>query len=105
MCIHKNNNNTSSSSNLLSQVYNDFHTAVSAFQDVPYDIMDIRARRFDDDFYEFRCKIKELERRLGSAITQVMLVVCVCVCVCVGGWWCCVALKRMHTHFLLKKDY
>ena len=30
-----------------------------------YDIMDIEKRQFDDDFYKFRCRIKELERRLG----------------------------------------
>ncbi len=32
--------------------------------------MDIGAKNFDDDFYEFRTKIKELERRLASVITQ-----------------------------------
>ena len=32
--------------------------------------MNIAAREFDDDFYIFRSKIKELERRLASVITQ-----------------------------------
>ena len=32
--------------------------------------MDINEKSFDDDFYEFRSKIKELERRLASVITQ-----------------------------------
>lgn len=32
--------------------------------------MDIEIKQFDDDFYEFRSKIKELERRLASVITQ-----------------------------------
>ena len=32
--------------------------------------MDISNRRFDDDFYKFRCRIKELERRLASVLTQ-----------------------------------
>jgi dynein heavy chain len=31
--------------------------------------MDINEKSFDDDFYEFRSKIKELERRLASVIT------------------------------------
>jgi len=31
--------------------------------------MDINEKNFDDDFYEFRNKIKELERRLASVIT------------------------------------
>jgi dynein heavy chain len=30
--------------------------------------MDIDKREFDDDFYDFRSKIKELERRLDSVI-------------------------------------
>ena len=32
--------------------------------------MDISKKQFDDDFYDFRSKIKELERRLASVITQ-----------------------------------
>lgn len=40
------------------------------FTKVVYDIMDISKKEFDDDFYEFRSKIKELERRLASVITQ-----------------------------------
>jgi dynein heavy chain len=32
--------------------------------------MDILQKDFDDDFYKFRSKIKELERRLASVITQ-----------------------------------
>lgn len=54
----------------VQQIYSDFLAAVVAFQNVPYDIMDVGATQFDDDFYEFRCKIKELERRLGSVLTQ-----------------------------------
>jgi dynein heavy chain len=36
---------------------------------VKYDIMDIEQRAFDDDFYTFRQRIKELERRLASILT------------------------------------
>jgi dynein heavy chain len=32
--------------------------------------MNIAEKQFDDDFYEFQSKIKELERRLASVITQ-----------------------------------
>ena len=32
--------------------------------------MNIEERRFDDDFYKFRQRIKELERRLASILTQ-----------------------------------
>ena len=52
------------------QIYSDFMSAVQMFQNVDYDIMEINAKAFDDDFYDFRCKIKELERRLGSVLTQ-----------------------------------
>jgi hypothetical protein len=31
--------------------------------------MDIDIKNFDEDFYGFRAKIKELERRLASVIT------------------------------------
>jgi dynein heavy chain len=36
---------------------------------VTYDIMDIEKREFDDDFFKFRQRIKELERRLASVLT------------------------------------
>jgi dynein heavy chain len=32
--------------------------------------MNIEMRAFDDDFYRFRQKIKELERRIASILTQ-----------------------------------
>ena len=54
----------------VQQTYNDFQNAVLSIQNVKYDIMNVNAKQFDDDFYEFRCKIKELERRLGSVLTQ-----------------------------------
>lgn len=40
------------------------------FLQADYDIMDITERQFDDDFYKFRQRIKELERRLASTLTQ-----------------------------------
>ena len=53
----------------IKQIYEDFQNAVAKFKVVPYDIMDVSARKFDDDFYEFRCTIKELERRLGAVVS------------------------------------
>jgi dynein heavy chain, axonemal len=53
----------------IKQIYEDFQTAVTKFKSVPYDIMDVGAKEFDDDFYEFRCTIKELERRLGAVVS------------------------------------
>jgi dynein heavy chain len=53
----------------IKQIYEDFHHSVAKFKAVPYDIMDVGAKAFDDDFYEFRCSIKELERRLGAVVS------------------------------------
>jgi dynein heavy chain len=52
------------------QVYADFLEALAMFQGLEYDILDVEISAFDDDFYKFRCTIKELERRLGAVITQ-----------------------------------
>jgi len=51
-------------------IHPDFMAAVELFQGVPYDILDIDEDRFDDDYYDFRCTVKELERRLSSVLTQ-----------------------------------
>lgn len=51
-------------------ILHEFETVVEKFQEVEYDIMDISIKRFDDDFYVFRSRIKELERRLASTLTQ-----------------------------------
>jgi len=52
------------------QIFEEFNKAVDEFMTVTYDIMDIEKRQFDDDFYKFRNRIKELERRLASILTQ-----------------------------------
>lgn len=54
----------------IEDIYGDFAGAVSQFQAVPYDILDVEQKSFDDDFYAFRGKIKELERRLSAILTQ-----------------------------------
>ena len=54
----------------IQQIYSDFNAAVGAFRTVPYDFMDVDADGFDNDFYAFRVTVKELERRLGSVLTQ-----------------------------------
>jgi dynein heavy chain len=50
-------------------VFNEFTKAVDDFMLVKYDILDIEKREFDDDFFKFRQRIKELERRLASVLT------------------------------------
>jgi dynein heavy chain len=54
----------------VKQIFTEFEKAVETFKAVDYDIMDIAAKQFDDDFYAFRTNIKELERRLASVLTQ-----------------------------------
>mmetsp|Transcript_16431 Transcript_16431/g.11595 ORF Transcript_16431/g.11595 Transcript_16431/m.11595 type:complete len:83 (-) Transcript_16431:12314-12562(-) len=50
-------------------IYDEFNEAVNKFMEVEYDILDIEIREFDDDFFKFRQRIKELERRLASILT------------------------------------
>lgn len=54
----------------LKQISDQFKKAVENFRALPYDTMDITQKSFDNDFMTFRQKIKELERRLASVITQ-----------------------------------
>ena len=51
-------------------IFADFQTAAEKFRALEYDILDVECKDFDDDFYEFRRTVKELERRLGSIIIQ-----------------------------------
>ena len=54
----------------VGQIYADFTQVLDNFVKVPYDVLDVEIKQFDDDFYVFRCAIKELERRLGSVLNQ-----------------------------------
>ena len=63
----------------VAQIYVDFCQAISKFDKIAaahnagtggYDILEVEAKEFDDDFYEFRVAIKEMERRLGAVVTQ-----------------------------------
>ncbi|GLE01103.1 hypothetical protein PINS_up009916 [Pythium insidiosum] len=52
------------------QIFNDFRDTLLVMRSVPYDLMDLDAKAFEDDFYAFRSRNKELERRLASVISQ-----------------------------------
>lgn len=54
----------------VEQIFQEFTQAQNEFTAITYDIMDIEKREFDDDFYKFRQRIKELERRIASILTQ-----------------------------------
>ena len=89
----------------VQQIHADFEATVATFKTVQYDIMDVGRKEFDDDFYEFRCKIKNLEVRTShcffplamcftlhlaaappprGVVADLWLVVRVCVCVRLG---------------------
>lgn len=53
----------------VNQIHEEFEKAVSEFMEVKYDIMDIDQRGFEEDFYKFKQRIRELERRLSSILT------------------------------------
>ena len=44
----------------VNQISFDFNTAVEAIKGVDYDIMDLDAKKFEDAYYEFRGRIKEV---------------------------------------------
>jgi len=52
------------------QIFEEFTKTVDTFMLLDYDILNIEKRQFEDDFYGFRERIKELERRLASILTQ-----------------------------------
>lgn len=54
----------------IAQVYFDFSQAVDNVRSVGKGILDLGNKAFDDAFYEFRTRMKELDRRLGSVIVQ-----------------------------------
>ena len=80
----------------VGQIYADFAAVLENFKKVGYDVLDVEVKQFDDDFYEFRCQIKELERRLGSVLNQAsaamgvaVAAVAVMVVIVMSGWARC----------------
>jgi len=52
----------------IQQIHLDFQTAIDAFKNLEYDLMDVSANQFGDDFCEFQQAVKEIERRLGAVV-------------------------------------
>jgi hypothetical protein len=52
------------------QIYSDFNGLLEIILNLPYDVLDVEVKQFDEDYYTFRAEIKELERRLGSVCSQ-----------------------------------
>lgn len=54
----------------ISQVYLDFNQAVEGIRLVGKGILNLENKQFEEAFYDFRNRMKELDRRLGSVIVQ-----------------------------------
>jgi len=54
----------------VTQIYFDFIQAIEMVRSVGKGILDLDNKNFDDAFYDFRSRMKELDKRLGSVIIQ-----------------------------------
>jgi dynein heavy chain, axonemal len=54
----------------VTQIYLDFTQAVDHIRAVGRGILDIENKEFENSFYDFRTRVKELDRRVGSVIVQ-----------------------------------
>lgn len=52
----------------VQQIHHDFQTAVDAFKNLNYDLMDVGTKKFEADYLEFCNSVKEIERRLGAIV-------------------------------------
>eukprot|EP00605_Chrysophyceae_sp_TOSAG23-4_P001019 GSChrysophyteH1.ASY1.ANO1.1120.1 assembled CDS len=54
----------------VAQIYFDFVQAIETVKSVGKGILDLENKEFDDAFYDFRSRMKELDRRLASVLVQ-----------------------------------
>jgi dynein heavy chain len=54
----------------VAQIYSDFVQAIDMVRSVGKGILDVDNKEFDDAFYDFRSRMKELDRRLASVLIQ-----------------------------------
>lgn len=52
------------------QLYLEFQSVSDRFRSLDYNIIDVEVKRFEDEYYEFRTVVKELERRLVAVISR-----------------------------------
>lgn len=55
----------------MKQIFTDFQAAADVVRKLNYDVIDVDAKQFPQDFAAFCGVIQELERRLGAVIAQV----------------------------------
>lgn len=56
----------------VGNIYSDFSSAVASMRAVSRGILDLSNKSFEEEFYEFRTRMKELDRRLGSVVVQAL---------------------------------
>ena len=56
----------------IDQIITEFHQALKRVEATGYDLLDIAAKKYDDDFFLFRRTVRDCERRLGSLIAERM---------------------------------
>lgn len=56
----------------VGNIFADFSAAVDCIRVVGKGLLDLENKGFDEAFYEFRTRMKELDRRLGSVIAQAL---------------------------------
>ena len=54
----------------VAQLHSDFLQVIDNIRSVGKGILNLENKEFDHSFYEFRTRMKELDRRLGSVIVQ-----------------------------------
>jgi dynein heavy chain len=57
-------------SSTIKQIFSEFQETIEQFCRASYDILNIENMEFEDDFFKFKQRIKELERRLASVLTN-----------------------------------
>ena len=54
----------------VAQMHTDFTRTALTFQNLEYDALDIAVKAFEDDFYQFRTDVKNVERRTAAVLNQ-----------------------------------
>ncbi|RKO94585.1 dynein heavy chain and region D6 of dynein motor-domain-containing protein [Blyttiomyces helicus] len=57
-------------SSQVAQIFTEFTSALAGFSKLKYDVLDISLKAFDDDLGKFHEKITDLDRRIGTILSQ-----------------------------------
>ena len=54
----------------MEQIAGEFHEALQAIRHTGYDLLDVSATKYDNDFFQFRRTVRDCEKRLGNIIAE-----------------------------------